>query len=100
MENGENRMEPWVNEQLAHLEPAESWRPDVDRGLARLPVLNRRMRARRRRLGVTMAVFLAIAGSLFVIPGCQAATCKVKSENLAERLWNSVFRAPDELRPR
>jgi len=97
MENGENHMEPWVNEQLAHLEPAEGWRPDVERGLARLPALNRKMRVRRRRLGVTMALFLAIGGSLFVIPGCQAATCKVKSDNLAERLWNSVFRPRDGL---
>jgi protein-disulfide isomerase len=39
-----------------------------------------------------MAAGVALAGSLFVIPGCQAATCKMHSDTLAERLWNSVFR--------
>jgi protein-disulfide isomerase len=92
MENGEKNMNRWVNEHLAHLEPAGDWAPDVDSGLARLPAVDRRMRARRRRWGVTVAAGIALAGSLFVIPGCEAATCKVQSDTLAERLWKSVFR--------
>jgi protein-disulfide isomerase len=92
MENNEKNMDRWVNDRLSRLEPAAAWAPDAERGLARLPAVDRVMRARRRRWGVTMAAGIALAGSLFVIPGCQAATCKVQSDNLAERLWKSVFR--------
>jgi protein-disulfide isomerase len=92
MENGEKNVEGWVNEHLVHLEPTAGWAPEAERGLALLPVLDRAIRARRRRWGVTMAAGIALAGSLFVIPGCQAATCKVRSDTLAERLWKSVFR--------
>ena len=88
MENDDN-LNRWVNERLTRLKPVAGWRPDAGGGLARL---RRRQRAaRRRRWGLSMAVLLALASSLFVIPGCQAATCKVRSENLAERLWKSVF---------
>jgi protein-disulfide isomerase len=52
---------------------------------------------RRRRWGVSLVCGATLAASLFVIPGCQAATCKVQSENLAERLWKSVFRPEDPL---
>ena len=99
MENGEKNMDRWVNEHLAQLEPAAGWTPDAERGLARVPVVDRVMRARRRRWGMTMAAGIALAGSLFVIPGCQAATCKVQSDNLAERLWKSVFRDNERSRP-
>jgi protein-disulfide isomerase len=45
-----------------------------------------------------VAALTAFTSSLFVIPGCQAATCKVRSENLAERLWKSVFAGGAEKR--
>jgi protein-disulfide isomerase len=45
-----------------------------------------------------------VAASLFTIPGCQAATCKMQSDTLAERIWKSVFAdgaptAPKTVRP-
>ena len=102
MEHGDPKMNRWAEERLARLEPAAEWRPDADRGLERLRHKSRTVR--RRRWGVTLAGALALASSLFVIPGCQAATCKQPSENLAERLWRTMFRddhvaTPKTLRP-
>jgi protein-disulfide isomerase len=98
MEHGDPKMNRWAEERLARLEPAAEWRPDADRGLARLRQKSRSVR--RRRWGVTLAGALALASSLFVIPGCQAATCRQPSENLAERLWKTMFRDDQVATPR
>jgi len=90
MENDEN-LNRWVSGRLASLDPEAGWRPDAAIGLGRLRCRQRAVR--RRRWGLSMAVILALASSMFVIPGCQAATCKQHSDNLAERLWKSVFAA-------
>jgi len=95
MENGDRNLNQWVNDRLAPLDPPAAWRPDVDHALTGVRVLDRVMRARRRRWGITAAAGLAMASSLFVLPGCQAATCKVRSDNLAQRLWKSVFPGED-----
>jgi hypothetical protein len=90
MENHES-LDRWVNACVAGLDPAAGWRPDTARGFGRLRRRQRTVRRRRWGLGIAAAV---LASSLFVIPGCQAATCKMKSDNLAEQLWKSVFAPP------
>jgi protein-disulfide isomerase len=92
MEKDDRNLNQWVEECLAHLDTPRTWSPDADRGLA--GVHRRSRTVRRRRWGLSVAGLAALASALFAIPGCEAATCKVKSENLAERLWNSVF-APE-----
>jgi protein-disulfide isomerase len=89
MENDDRNLNQWVEERLARLDTPRAWSPDADRGLAGVHRRNRT--TRQRRWGLSFAVLTAVASALFTIPGCEAATCKVKSENLAERLWNSVF---------
>jgi protein-disulfide isomerase len=95
MENDDRNLNRWVDDRLKPLEPEAAWQPDVERALAGVGAYGRAVRTRRRRWGLTLAAALAISSSLFVIPGCQAATCKVRSENLAERLWKSVFPGED-----
>jgi protein-disulfide isomerase len=97
MENDDQNVNRWVDERMSHLEAPE-WRPDAGRGLARLRQKGRTVR--RRRWGISLAGAAALAASLFTIPGCQAATCKVQSQNLAEHLWNAVFRVKDVAPPR
>jgi protein-disulfide isomerase len=99
MENGEQNVDRWVEERMTRLEPAGEWRPNVDGARVRVAAKDRVVRVQRRRWGVTLAAGIAVASSLFVIPGCQAATCKIKSENLAERLWKSVFEGAAQPRP-
>ena len=94
MENGDKNVSRWVTERMARLEPSAGWQPDAEAGLARLRTADRNMRVRRR-WGLTAAAGMVLAGSLFVIPGCQAATCKAQSANLAQRLWKSVFDGED-----
>jgi protein-disulfide isomerase len=89
MENGDRNLNQWVDERMARLEAPPAWRPDADRGLAGVRRKDRRVR--RRRWGLSVAGLLALGSALFTIPGCQAATCKVQSDNLAERIWKTVF---------
>jgi protein-disulfide isomerase len=98
MENGDRNLNRWVEERLSHLEVPATWSPDADRGLAGVRSKNRTVR--RRRLGLSVAGLAALASALFTIPGCEAATCKVKSDNLAERLWKSVFVPEAPMPPR
>src|SRR5438034_6908712 len=92
MENGDSHLDRWVDERIASLEARGDWRPDAACGLLR--VRRKERTVRRRRWGLGLAGFAALASALFTIPGCQAATCKVPSENLAERLWKTVFVPP------
>jgi protein-disulfide isomerase len=89
MENGDRNLNQWVHERISRLDAPPTWQPDPDRGLARAHRKGRSVR--RRRWGLSVACLAALASALFTIPGCQAATCKVQSDNLAERLWKSVF---------
>ena len=91
MENDEGNLNRWVDDRLKPLEPRAGWQPDVDRAFEGVGAFGLAMRARRRRWGLSIAAAVAVSSSLFVIPGCQAATCKVHSDTLAERLWKSVF---------
>jgi protein-disulfide isomerase len=89
MENGDRNLNQWVDERIARLDVPPTWRPDAERGLAGVRRKDRTIR--RRRWSLSVAGLAALASALFTIPGCQAATCKVRSDSLAERLWNSVF---------
>src|SRR5215470_7770063 len=91
MENRELNDNRWVEERLGRLEPSNDWRPDPERGLAR--VRDRRRIARfRRRMGVwsTAAGTVIITGLLFS-PACEAAGCTTPARNLGERIWLSMF---------
>jgi protein-disulfide isomerase len=96
MENGDRTLNQWVDDRIARLEAPQAWRPNPDRGLA--GIRHKTQVVQRRRWSLGIAGLAAIASGLFTIPGCQAATCKVKSDNLAERLWNSVF-VPEKPKP-
>jgi protein-disulfide isomerase len=89
MENHDRHLDEWVDQRLARLEAPDAWHPNAAAGLVRVHQKQRTVRRRRWSLGV--AAFAAVASALFTIPGCQAATCKVQSDNLAERLWKTVF---------
>jgi protein-disulfide isomerase len=98
MENGDRHLNQWVDEHIARLDASPAWHPDPERGLAGVRRKDRSVR--RRRWGLSVAGLGALASALFTIPGCQAATCQVQSDNLAERLWKSVFvPKPPEPRP-
>ena len=104
MENGEQNTDRWVEDRMAQLEPAGEWRPNPDGAWARLRTKDRVAHVHRRRWGWSLAAVLAVAASLFTIPGCQAATCKMQSDTLAERIWKSVFagdaqNAPKKVQP-
>ena len=104
MENGEQNTDRWVEDRMAQLEPAGEWRPNPDGARARLRTKDRVARVHRRRWGWSLAAVLAVAASLFTIPGCQAATCKMQSDTLAERIWKTVFagdaqNAPKKVQP-
>src|SRR5215831_12321045 len=96
MENDDRNLNQWVDDRLGRLDASEAWRPNADRGLA--GVRHKQFVVRRRRWSLGIAALTAIGSALFTIPGCQAATCKVQSENLAERLWKSVF-VPEKPKP-
>jgi protein-disulfide isomerase len=96
MENGDHNLNQWVDDRIARLDTPAAWRPNPDRGLA--GVRHKQSVVRRRRWSLGVAAIAALSSALFTIPGCQAATCKVQSDNLAERLWKSVF-IPEKPKP-
>jgi protein-disulfide isomerase len=96
MEKGDRHLNQWVEDRIARLEAPPAWSPDATRGLAGVHRKDRSVR--RRRWGLSVATLAALASALFTIPGCQASTCKVQSDNLAERLWKSVF-VPEPPKP-
>jgi protein-disulfide isomerase len=89
MENDDRNLNQWVDERLARLDAPAAWHPNAERGLAGVRRKDRSVR--RRRWGLSLAGLAALGSALLTIPGCQAATCKVQSDNLAERIWKSVF---------
>ncbi|HJZ95402.1 MAG TPA: thioredoxin domain-containing protein, partial [Candidatus Solibacter sp.] len=98
MENGDRNLNQWVEDRMSRLDAPGGWQPDAESALAGVHRKNRTVN--RRRWGVSVAVLIAIGSALFTIPGCQAATCKVRSDNLAERLWKAVFVPKTPPKPR
>ena len=94
MENREANDNRWVEERLARLEPGTDWRPDPERGLARVRERRRLARFRRRLAVWSTAAGTVIVTGLFFSPACEAAGCATSARNLGSRVWHSVFPEP------